>query len=188
MKVWKITSCLLAGLISVSCNVKKPKLSLHRAERLAKTYFKPDEFVKIKNNAPIVPESLASMPINERIYYWDSICAYNKLHANIDSGRAYIIDSVAGKPVKYPEFSIEAKNDKRNYEQIINDIQKEVSKYNSKEEMAEIIANEPKAQSTSDLINEITHYYGCMAIQGAEKKGFELGTESQRYRELEKKL
>lgn len=188
MKIRKVTSCLLAGLITASCSVKTPKPPIHRAERLAKEYLKRDEFIRIQNIAPALPDSLKSKAINERIFYWDSIYAYHKLHEGVDSGRAYIIDSVAGKSVKYPEFKIEADDDKRSVEEIIKDLKMKVSKYNTKEEMAQMLANEPQNCAYSDLINKITHYYGQIAVKGAEKKGFEFGVENQRYRELEKKL
>ena len=189
MKLPKITGCLLAGLVTASCSVKNQKLPIHRAQRLAKTYVKKsDDFTKITNNAPFVPESLSSGAINERIFYWDSIYAYEKMHSAIDSGRAYIIDSIAGKNVKYPEFKIEADTDNINYKQIIENIKKEISKYNTKEEMEQMLSKEPKPNQTSDELNKLTHYYGQIAIKSAEKKGFEWGAENQRYKELEKKL
>lgn len=188
MNIWKVTGCILAGLITASCNVKKPKLPVEKAQKMASRYLKADEFAKIKNDAPKIIDSISSSETNQRIFYWDSILAYNKFMEGIDSGRAYILDSVAGKPVKYPEFKIEAKADKRSADEVIKDMKKEISKYYTSEEMADIIAKEPKLNSSQNhsLENNLTHYYGQIAAKSYEKRGFEFGVEGQRYKELEK--
>lgn len=188
MKIGKIAAYIFAGLMTVSCGKKPHNLPYEKAEKIAARYIKGDEFIKIKNNAPSLVDSISHTNANDRIFYWDSILAYCKFAEGIDSGRKFIIDSIAGKPVKRPDFKVCVDVERRYPEEIVKITKEEVAKYYTKPEMFELLSKEPLAYPQEGFAtgNTLTHYYGQIAAQAAQKKGFELGAEGQYYAIIDK--
>ena len=179
MRIAKIAGYVGAGLLSASCNFKP---ATEKALEHASKYLTGSELVVAEGKAWNIAAK-DNMNYSPNIFYWDSLLSVNKGKEFFENGKKYIKDSVAGNfkrrvPVHLymePDLTQDGKT-------IVDSIKKEVAKYHTGEEMLSLERKAPKEYSekwgTRD--NQVTHYYGTLAVRGAERKGFNDGMISER--------
>lgn len=181
MKLGKIATYIGAGLLAVSCSVKKP--ASEKALAHASNYLKGTEIVMAEKKAWNIP-SLDNMNYSHDIFYWDSLLSVNREKEFFKKGQQYANDSINGKQANRPEFSvtqIEPEAKTNSYHHTIDSIKLEVAKYYSGRDFLNLEQRAPHNSfgakwGTNE--NARTHYYGLLSIKGAERKGFEDGVAS----------
>lgn len=174
MKLSKIAAYTGAGLLTVSCNVKEPHI---KALKHASKYLKGSELVVAEEKAQqIIRKDITNHAA--QIFYWDSLLSVNKEKDSFKKGIEYIKDSVNGNVKRKLPIHISAELDTDKTEkEILGNIKKEVAEYYSREEFLDLERKAPKYFGSEFSTNEgyVTHYYGTLAVQGAERKGFNEG-------------
>ena len=113
------------------------------------------------------------------IFYWDSLLSVNREKEYKDLGKKHVIDNANGNYSRKPRFILPLKpNTTQKGKSILDSIKGIVSTYYTGEEFLKLEKNAPKADfgakwGTNN--NMQTHYYGELAIKGAERKGFNDG-------------
>ncbi len=186
MNIGKVTAYIGAGLLTASCTIKQP--AREKALEHASKYIRGSELVAAQGRASKV-NSCDFMNYSRDIFYWDSLLSVNREKEFKQLGKQHIIDSANHNYSRKPFFIMPIEpNVKQKGEKILDSIKGEVAKYYSGEEMLKLEKNAPKGAygskwGTND--NQVTHYYGELAIKGAERKGFHDGLNEAR-KELKK--
>lgn len=189
MKINKISGYMLAGLMAVSCG--RPSGS-EKAIGLAGKYLDGKEINIALNNIGKIRSKTynrgSSVNMQNTIYYWDSITAVNKEKEGFKAGYQMIKDSIEGRSYRKPYFELTLDGDtfvekvaeEDNYF-LLEEVRGRASKYYSGDEFLKLKQDEPSIKMvTGNYRNILTDYFGNLAIEGAERKGFLEGAQSAR--------
>lgn len=176
MKLNRVGAYICSALMTVSChNNYKP--ATDKALEQASKYLRGTELVVAEEKASYIAQKDGTMYVNQ-IFYWDSVLCVNKEQEAFKKGVQHIKDSMAGNyRRKLPlQISLEPKTHQKT-KRIVDSVKKEVSQYCNGEEMLNLERKAPKVDNNRYLTTDgyVTHYFGTLAIQGAERKGFNDG-------------
>lgn len=186
MNIGKVTAYIGAGLLAASCTVKQP--ARVQALEHASKYLRGSELVAAEGRAGKINTSDV-MDYSRDIFYWDSLLSINREKEFNQLGRQHVLDSANHNYTRKQFFIMPIEpNVKQKGERILDSIKGEVAEYYTGEEMLKLEKNAPNGAfgakwGTND--NQVTHYYGELAIKGAERKGFNDGLNEAR-KELKK--
>jgi len=181
MRLNKISAYIGAGLVAASCTMKKP--ASEKAMEHAAKYLTGIELCVAENNAGKISVSEV-MNYSNDIFYWDSLLSVKKENEYKQLGKKHIQDSLDGRYRRRSFYNLKVKpRIDQDGKQICDSIKKEVAKYCTGKEYLKLKKNAPNNSygnkwGTSD--NLVTHYFGELAIRGAERKGFEEGVKEAR--------
>ena len=181
MKLGKISGIVGAGLLAASCNMQKP--ATQRALEHAAKYLKGHEVAVAKGK--VLNFHIHDYVDNSQdIFYWDSLLSVNREKQYREVGKQYIKDSIANKNQRKPIFKMPIEPDiNKGTKGRLDSIKLEVSKYYTGKEFIDLETNAPNngvMVKFGTIDNQITHYYGELAIKGAERKGFLDGANAER--------
>lgn len=186
MNIGKIVGYIGAGLLTASCTMKKT--ATEKAIEHTSKYIKGSELFVAEKKAWNLP-SIDSHNYAHDIFYWDSLLSVNREKEYKDLGKKHIQDSLNGNHRRIPHFVMPLEpNTTQKGKTILDSIKGIVSSYYTGEEFLKLEKNAPRADfgakwGTND--NMRTHYFGELAIKGAERKGFHDGLNEAR-KELKK--
>ena len=176
MNIGKIAGYIGAGLLTASCTMKKP--ASEKALEHASKYLKGSELFVAEERARNLP-SIDSHNYSQDIFYWDSLLSVNREKEYKNLGKKYIEEGASGKYNRKPLFIMPLEPNKtQKGKSILDSIKRVVSSYYTGEEFLKLEKNAPRSDfgakwGTNDNLK--THYYGELAIKGAERKGFSDG-------------
>lgn len=178
MKIRKLTSYVLAGMLAASCH-SGPK-GHEKAIKMAQQYLTTAEIKEAQKQAEFLCSSgiKNKLDMQDVIYYWDSVLCSNKRREGFLDAEQAILDSIDGKttPIKRNQKVVRNAIDTRIELMDLERIKK-IRGYYTPEEIPYLLEKEPKIKIgfKRKPYNEITAYYGEIALAGAYRQGYQNG-------------